>query len=200
MDIDMEVDGRPVDSRADHTFRNAFTNWLYCACVYVPRRVPALAIAPGTWRAPPPKPSHSMPVDGADRIGLPTMASLPPNEMEYERCVSKGDSLVRRSTDPPLKSPGWSGVNVFAVTTIWRRFDGKRSKGTTLRSGSGLGRRAPLSDAVVYRGSSPRTLRYFPSWTVMPLTRCSACAASLSGLLPICSAPRALTMAVELRC
>ena len=53
------------------------------------------------------------------------------------------------STEAPEKSPGWSGVNVFDVVMLWMSPDGKRSSATTLRSGSGLGMRVPLSDAVV---------------------------------------------------
>jgi hypothetical protein len=53
------------------------------------------------------------------------------------------------STRAPLKSPGWSGVNVLAVVMLSMSADGKRSSGTTLRSGSGLGTRAPLSDVCV---------------------------------------------------
>ena len=77
---------------------------------------------------------------------------------------------------------------------------GNRSRGTILRSGSGLGIREPLSEVVVYRSPRPRTNTYLPSCTLTPLTRCTAWPASLSGLLLICSAVTALTMLLELRC
>ena len=111
-----------------------------------------------------------------------------------------GNSRVLRLTAAPLKSPGWSGVKVFEVVMPSSRLAGNRSSGTTLRSGSGLGIRAPLSEVVVYRSPSPRTKTYFPSCTVTPLTRWTACPASLSGLLRICSAVTELTMLVALRC
>ena len=60
-----------------------------------------------------------------------------------------GNSRVVMSTDAPVKSPGWSGVNVLLVVTLCSSADGNRSSGTTLRSGSGLGMRAPFSDVVV---------------------------------------------------
>jgi hypothetical protein len=53
------------------------------------------------------------------------------------------------STCAPLKSPCWSGVNVFEVVIDCSSPAGKRSSGTTFRSGSGLGMRDPLSDVVV---------------------------------------------------
>ena len=122
--------------------------------------------------------------------------------VESEKAVTRdaGNSRVRRSTSAPLKSPDWSGVNVFDVVTDCSRFDGKRSSGTTRRSGSGLGMRAPLSDVVVYRSPSPRTTTYLPSCTVTPLTRCTACAASESGLFWICSAVIEFTTPDALRC
>jgi hypothetical protein len=60
-----------------------------------------------------------------------------------------GNSRVRMSTCAPEKSPDRSGVNVFDVVMVWSSPVGKRSSGTTLRSGSGLGSRAPLSEVVV---------------------------------------------------
>jgi hypothetical protein len=53
------------------------------------------------------------------------------------------------STCAPAKSPGKSGVKVFEVVIVWSSDAGKRSSGTTFRSGSGLGSRAPLSAVVV---------------------------------------------------
>ena len=38
---------------------------------------------------------------------------------------------------------------LFAVVIVWSRPLGNRSSGTVLRSGSGLGIRAPFSDVVV---------------------------------------------------
>ncbi|MDZ7632334.1 MAG: hypothetical protein U5K74_13545 [Gemmatimonadaceae bacterium] len=103
-------------------------------------------------------------------------------------------------TAAPAKSPGWSGVNVFEVVTLWISPAGKRSSGTTLRSGSGLGSRAPFSDDVVYRSPRPRTNTYLPSCTLTPLTRPTAAAASLSGLFEICSLVTVLMIAAALRC
>jgi hypothetical protein len=91
-------------------------------------------------------------------------------------------------------------VNVFEVVIPSSNADGKRSSGTTLRSGSGLGILAPFSDVVVYRSPSPRTKTYLPSWTVTPLTRCTAAPASLSGLRAICSPLMAFTMLGAFRC
>ena len=56
---------------------------------------------------------------------------------------------MRRSTCAPEKSPAWSGVNVFDVVTDCSSAVGNMSSGTTRRSGSGLGSRAPLSEVVV---------------------------------------------------
>ncbi len=92
-------------------------------------------------------------------------------ESEYEICRSAGNSRVRISTDAPEKSPGWSGVNVFEVVMDCSSPEGKRSSGTTLRSGSELGSRVPFNDVVVYRSPKPRTATYLPSCTVTPLTR-----------------------------
>ena len=74
---------------------------------------------------------------------------LSPAEAEKIRTRSAGNSCVVTFTAAPLKSPGWSGVNVFEVVIPSSSSEGNRSSGTTFRSGSGLGRRAPLSDVVV---------------------------------------------------
>ena len=60
-----------------------------------------------------------------------------------------GASRVRMFTCAPLKSPGWSGVKVLLVVMACSSPEGNRSSGTTLRSGSGLGMRAPFSEVVV---------------------------------------------------
>ena len=70
-------------------------------------------------------------------------------------CV--GYSRVRMFTSAPLKSPDRLGVKVLVVDTVCSSPAGNMSSGTTRRSGSGLGMRAPLSAAVVYRSLSPRT-------------------------------------------
>ncbi len=56
-----------------------------------------------------------------------------------------GNSLVDRSTEPPLKLPGLSGVNVLDVTTSSSSPPGNRSSGTSRFSGSGLGSGAPFN-------------------------------------------------------
>ncbi len=74
---------------------------------------------------------------------------FPPPDMENVSILRSGNSRVLRFTDAPLKSPDWSGVKVLDVVIDSSRLDGKRSNGTTLRSGSGLGTRAPFSAVVV---------------------------------------------------
>ena len=60
-----------------------------------------------------------------------------------------GNSRVLMSTSAPLKSPCRSGVKVLLVVMVCSRPAGNMSSGTTRRSGSGLGTRAPLSELVV---------------------------------------------------
>ena len=103
----------------------------------------------GMLRLLPTRAKYSPPCRGARNTDCPVAASLRPLETEYVNCRLAGNSRVLMSTCAPLKSPCRSGVNVLEVVIDWMMPLGKRSSGTTLRSGSGLGMRAPLSDAVV---------------------------------------------------
>jgi hypothetical protein len=53
--------------------------------------------------------------------------------------------LVFRSTAPPVKFPGRSGVNVLVVTIASTRSLGNISRFTARRSGSALGTSTPLT-------------------------------------------------------
>jgi hypothetical protein len=94
-------------------------------------------------------PSHSPPTRGARASSFPVAAVLKPPDTEKVITRRAGNSRVLRLTDAPLKSPNWSGVKVLEVVTPSSKPAGKRSRGTTLRSGSGLGSRVPFSDVVV---------------------------------------------------
>src|SRR5215207_6759128 len=128
-----------------------------------PERLPAAAAGAGRFRSEPEKPSHSGPTVGARTMFLPVPNVFRPADAEKVAIRRAGNSRVFRLTDAPLKSPGWSGVNVFDVVMPSSRLDGNRSSGTTLRSGSGLGIRAPFSEVLVYRSPRPRTKMYLPS-------------------------------------
>ena len=66
-------------------------------------------------------------------------------EAERRTVNSDGNDRVWMSTMPPEKSPGWSGVNVLIVVMLSRKSLGNRSNWTLRRSGSAVGRAAPLS-------------------------------------------------------
>ena len=66
---------------------------------------------------------------------------------------------------------------------------GKRSSGTTRRSGSVVGRVAPARVVLLYRSPRPRTKTDCPSTTETPVTRCMASAAFESSLADISMAP-----------
>ena len=82
-------------------------------------------------------------------MSLPVTRVLTPVENESVICRSAGNSRVLMLTSAPEKSPERSGVKVLLVEIPSSRPAGKRSSGTTFRSGSVLGIRAPLSDVVV---------------------------------------------------
>ena len=103
----------------------------------------------GSARGPAPSATGS-PDSRTEKIrSLPMTRELKPVPTENDTLRWAGNSRVLMLTCAPEKSPGWSGVNVFEVVTPSRRAAGKRSNGTTFFSGSGLGMRAPLSEAVV---------------------------------------------------
>jgi hypothetical protein len=79
----------------------------------------------------------------------PATTELKPVDVESVSWRPVGKLRVRMSTCAPEKSPGRSGVNVLEVVMDWSIPLGNMSIGTILRSGSGLGRRAPLSAVVV---------------------------------------------------
>ena len=145
------------------------------------------------------KPSHSLPAVGASRTSRKVTASLAPSEKESVRKALPKERVFR-FTWAPVKSPDWSGVKVFETVIDSSVPAGKRSSGTTRRSGSGLGRRAPLSWVVVYRSPSPRTETYLPLSTVTPLTRDTASPASSSGPREISSREMALVRLTAVRC
>ena len=68
-----------------------------------------------------------------------------------------GTVRVFTSTMPPPHSPGRSGEGVFWITTDSISEVGKRSRGTTRFSGSGLGSDEPLRSVDEYRSPRPRT-------------------------------------------
>src|SRR5918995_546583 len=138
----------PVPGRADHALRNEPIMVLTSAWL-LPLRSPAASAPAGIRRSEPAVPSHSPPTVGARRMSLPLAAVLRPADAEKLTTRPAGNSRVFKLTDAPEKSPGWSGVKVLEVVIPSSRAEGKRSSGTTLRSGSGLGTRAPLRDVVV---------------------------------------------------
>src|SRR4029450_10936048 len=164
MEIAVETLGWARPSTGDHELRNVLMRrflspWFRLTCW----KFPTDASNHGRLRLLLTRANRSPPARGAARTFDPVVPELYPVLNVYVICRFAGTSRVLMSTCAPLKSPGWSGLNVFDVVIVCSRYDAKRSSGTMRFSGSGLGMRAPLSEAVVYRSPSPRTATYFPS-------------------------------------
>ena len=97
-------------------------------------------------RSPAPNRNGLTPCTGSTRNASPGIASVEkPDETEMDDENASGNERVVMSTRPPEKLPGLSGVKVFSVTMFSRKPAGKRSNWTARRSGSAVGRTAPLS-------------------------------------------------------
>ncbi len=101
------------------------------------------------------------------------------------------------STRPPLKFPGLSAVNVFLVTILSIKSEGKRSRLKAFLFGSADGNSTPFKCVVEYRSPNPRTYTYFPPTTEAPTTLVMAAAASPAPDLEIVSAEIASEKAID---
>ena len=141
--------GAPSPELGLHTLRNEAIRSFISGTV-MPRRSPASFTLVGSCRSLPAKPSHSVPVVGAFARFWPVAAVLTPADTEKLTTGWAGKlpglhvHLRAAEIARLLGGEGFRGGDPLQQAEA-----GKRSSGTTLRSGSGLGIRVPLSEVVV---------------------------------------------------